>query len=192
MPWNHCQLVHIQLNFVFIWKRIPNSTSWSHYPAERSGTTITGGWVSPRAGLDGCEKSCPNRDSNPEPSRIPTTKKLQNRNINWCRILYKQKIRCIKTSYNLAKRRTNWSHVTIVTAGCCTDGKVAGVVQVATQFSTKFKKALSYTSIPPPPHIFMVCKRTILIDLTKINVGNETVPSDKITVSNRAYHTQGL
>jgi hypothetical protein len=64
-----------------------------------------------------------------------------------------------------------------------------GVVQVATQFSAKVKKALIYTSIPA--HVFMVCKWTILLYFKKINVGDETVPSDKITVSSRAHHTQG-
>jgi len=59
---------------------------------------------------------------------------------------------------------------------------VAGVVQVATQFSTKFKKALSYTSIPPPPHILIEGKRTILIALTKKNVVNKTVPPEKSNV----------
>ena len=29
------------------------------YPRERPGTRCTGGWVGPRAGLDGCEKSRP-------------------------------------------------------------------------------------------------------------------------------------
>ena len=29
------------------------------YPRERPGTHCTGGWVDPRAGLDGCEKSRP-------------------------------------------------------------------------------------------------------------------------------------
>jgi hypothetical protein len=51
---------------------------------------------------------------------------------------------------------------------------------VATQFSAKVKKALSYTSIPP--HVIMVCKPKILLDLTKINGGDERVPSDKITL----------
>jgi hypothetical protein len=60
---------------------------------------------------------------------------------------------------------------------------------VATQFSAKVKKALNYTSILP--HAFMVCRGTVLLDLTIINGGDETVPSHKITVSNTAYHTQG-
>ena len=34
---------------------------------ERPGTNCTGGWVGPRAGLDGCEKSRPHRDSIPGP-----------------------------------------------------------------------------------------------------------------------------
>jgi hypothetical protein len=58
---------------------------------------------------------------------------------------------------------------------------------VAAQFSAKVKKALRCNS--NPPRVFMVCKGTILLDLTKINVGDETVPSDKITVSTTAYHT---
>ena len=37
-------------------------------PRERPGTHRTGGWVGPRAGLDGCEKSRPHRDSIPGPS----------------------------------------------------------------------------------------------------------------------------
>jgi hypothetical protein len=38
------------------------------YPRERPGTHCTGGWVGPRAGLDICGKSRPNRDSIPGPS----------------------------------------------------------------------------------------------------------------------------
>jgi hypothetical protein len=34
-------------------------------PGKTPGTHCTGGWVSPRAGLDGCGKSCPHRDSIP-------------------------------------------------------------------------------------------------------------------------------
>jgi hypothetical protein len=33
------------------------------YTRKRHGTHCTGGWVEPRAGLGGCEKSPPNRDS---------------------------------------------------------------------------------------------------------------------------------
>ena len=36
-------------------------------PGKRPGTYCTGGWVDPRAGLDGCEKSRLHRDSIPEP-----------------------------------------------------------------------------------------------------------------------------
>jgi hypothetical protein len=44
-----------------------------HAPAalpqgKRPGTHYIGGWVGPRAGLDGCEKSRPHRDSIPGPS----------------------------------------------------------------------------------------------------------------------------
>ena len=38
------------------------------YPRERPGTHCTGGWVGPRAGLDGCGKSRPHRYSIPRPS----------------------------------------------------------------------------------------------------------------------------
>jgi hypothetical protein len=34
-------------------------------PGKRPGTHCIGGWVGPRAGLDGCEKSRPHRDSIP-------------------------------------------------------------------------------------------------------------------------------
>ena len=34
-------------------------------PGNRPGTHCTGGWVDPRAGLDGCGKSRPHRDSIP-------------------------------------------------------------------------------------------------------------------------------
>ena len=32
-------------------------------PGKRHGTRCIGGWVGPRAGLDGCGKFCPHRDS---------------------------------------------------------------------------------------------------------------------------------
>ena len=38
------------------------------YPRKRPGTHCTGGWVGPRAGLDRCRKSRPDRDSIPGPS----------------------------------------------------------------------------------------------------------------------------
>jgi hypothetical protein len=37
-------------------------------PRKRTGTHCIGGWVGPRAGLDGCGKSRPDRDSTPGPS----------------------------------------------------------------------------------------------------------------------------
>jgi hypothetical protein len=44
-----------------------------HAPAalpqeKRRGTYCIEGWLGPRAGLDGCEKSRPQRDSSPGPS----------------------------------------------------------------------------------------------------------------------------
>ena len=49
----------------------------ARYPRERAGTHFTGGWMGPRAGLDGRGKSRPHRDSIPDrPARssvaIPT------------------------------------------------------------------------------------------------------------------------
>jgi hypothetical protein len=38
------------------------------YPQERPGTHCIGGWVGPMAGLDGCGKSRPHRESIPKPS----------------------------------------------------------------------------------------------------------------------------
>jgi hypothetical protein len=37
-------------------------------PGKRPSTHCTGGWVGPRASLDGCGKSCPHWDSIPGPS----------------------------------------------------------------------------------------------------------------------------
>ena len=45
-----------------------NATPRPLYPQERPGADCTGGWVDPRAGLDGCGKSRPHRDSIPGPS----------------------------------------------------------------------------------------------------------------------------
>ena len=41
-------------------------------PRKNRTTHRTGGWVGPRAGLDGCGKkiSCPHRESIPEPSSL--------------------------------------------------------------------------------------------------------------------------
>ena len=41
------------------WRWVVNATPRSLYPLERPGIHFTGGWVSPRAGLDGCGKSRP-------------------------------------------------------------------------------------------------------------------------------------
>jgi hypothetical protein len=49
---------------------VVSTTPRSLYPRERTGTHCTGGWVSPRAGLDVCEKSRPHRDSIPGPSSL--------------------------------------------------------------------------------------------------------------------------
>ena len=44
------------------WGWAVNATPRPLYPRARSGTHCTGGWVGPRAGLDGCGKSHPHRD----------------------------------------------------------------------------------------------------------------------------------
>jgi hypothetical protein len=46
---------------------VVNATPWPLYSQKRPGTHCIGGWVSPRVGLDGCEKSRCDRDSIPGP-----------------------------------------------------------------------------------------------------------------------------
>jgi len=41
-------------------------TPWPLYPRGRTGTHCTGGWVDPRAGLDGCGKSRPTPGFDPK------------------------------------------------------------------------------------------------------------------------------
>jgi hypothetical protein len=45
------------------WEWAVNATPRPLYPRERPGTLCLGGWVGPRAGLDGCGKSHPRRNS---------------------------------------------------------------------------------------------------------------------------------
>jgi hypothetical protein len=57
---------------------VVNTTPRPLYPRERPGTHYIGGCVDPRAGLDGCGKSCPHRDSitgpsSSEPVTLPMT-----------------------------------------------------------------------------------------------------------------------
>ena len=47
---------------------VVNATLRPLYPRKRQGTNCIGGWVGPRAGLDGCGKSHLQRDSIPGPS----------------------------------------------------------------------------------------------------------------------------
>ena len=49
-------------------KWVVNVTPRPSYPRESPGTHYIGGWVGPRAGLDGFEKSRLHRDSIPGPS----------------------------------------------------------------------------------------------------------------------------
>jgi hypothetical protein len=48
---------------------VVNATPRPLYPQERPGTHYIGGWVGPRAGLDGCGKYRPDQDSIPGTSR---------------------------------------------------------------------------------------------------------------------------
>ena len=75
-PWNRPRRprgrVEVQFYSFFNlgarWGWVPNATSRPLYPQERPATHCTGGWVGPRAGLNGCGKSGPHRDSIPGPS----------------------------------------------------------------------------------------------------------------------------
>jgi len=50
-------------NYSTSWGWVANAASRPFKPRKRPGTYCTGGWVVPRAGLDGCGKSHPQRDS---------------------------------------------------------------------------------------------------------------------------------
>jgi hypothetical protein len=52
------------------WGWAVNTTPRPLYPRERPGTDCIGGWMGPKAGLDGCEKSRPHQDSIPGPSKL--------------------------------------------------------------------------------------------------------------------------
>jgi len=56
------------LNLGTRWGWVVNATPRPLYPWERPPTHCVGGWMGPRAGLDGCGKSRPHRDSSPGPS----------------------------------------------------------------------------------------------------------------------------
>jgi len=58
----------LSFNFSAVRGWVVNAMPWSLYPWDRPGTHCIGGWVGPRAGLDGCGKSRPHRDSIPGPS----------------------------------------------------------------------------------------------------------------------------
>jgi hypothetical protein len=44
-------------------ERVVSATAWPLYSRKRPDTHCIGGWVGTRAGLDGCRKSRPHRDS---------------------------------------------------------------------------------------------------------------------------------
>ena len=50
------------------WGWVVNATPRPLYPLKRPGTHCIGGWAGPKAGLDGCGKSRPHRDSISGPS----------------------------------------------------------------------------------------------------------------------------
>ena len=89
---------------------VVNATPRPLYPQERPGTHCIGGWVGPRAGLDGCGKSRAHRDSVPGPSCSVYLAKYYENNVwhysinsikrNLCWLLKKQVfvvvITCIK------------------------------------------------------------------------------------------------
>jgi hypothetical protein len=56
------------LNLGTRWRWVVSTTPRPLYSLERPGTHCTGGRVGPRAGLDGCKKSQPYRDSISRPS----------------------------------------------------------------------------------------------------------------------------
>jgi hypothetical protein len=58
----------LSFNFSTIRRWVVNAMPWSLYPWDRPGTHCIGGLVGPRAGLDGCGKSRPHRNSIPGPS----------------------------------------------------------------------------------------------------------------------------
>jgi hypothetical protein len=51
-----------------MWVGVQSPAPTASPPGERNSTLCAGGWVAPMAGLDGCGKSRPHRDSIPEPS----------------------------------------------------------------------------------------------------------------------------
>jgi len=58
---------------------VVNVTPRPLYPRERPGAHCVGGWVGPRAGLNGCEKSRPHRHSIPGPSSPQVSSTVGNR-----------------------------------------------------------------------------------------------------------------
>ena len=60
---------------------VVNTTPRPLYPREGPGTHCTGGWVGPRAGLDGCGKSRPPTEirSPDRPTRSESLYRLSNR-----------------------------------------------------------------------------------------------------------------
>jgi hypothetical protein len=58
----------IYFNFDARWGWVVNATPRQFYRRERAGNLCIRGWMDHRAGMDGCGKSLPYRDSIPGPS----------------------------------------------------------------------------------------------------------------------------
>ena len=69
------------------WGWVVSATPRPLYPRERPGTHRTGGWVSPRAGLDGCGKSRPPTGirSPDRPARSESLYRLSYRGPRYCK-----------------------------------------------------------------------------------------------------------
>jgi len=62
--------IAVLFNLVTEWGWVIRAMPWLLYPQERPGSHSVGGQVGPRAGLDGCGKSCPPPGFDPGPSNL--------------------------------------------------------------------------------------------------------------------------
>ena len=66
---------------------VVNAATQTLYPRERPDTHCVGCWVGPRAGLNGCGKSRPHRDSIPEPPARSQSEILRPHMLIFCGLL---------------------------------------------------------------------------------------------------------